>query len=251
MPWEPLGAVPPRELVPARLVLHWAAQLVAAAGEALLPHRPDDSQSALSFAIGAFLGEPIGGGVVALRAAELQLLVADQKLDLPGKTRDDALAWLGAALGQEKPLPPYPHLPPAHPVGGGAPFPAPGVGEAELGRWFGNAVFILERLAARRRDAGPITLWPHHFDVATLLDLGEGRTIGVGLSPGDTSYDEPYFYVTPSPPPSELPALPLGRWHDQGWLGAVLTGSETRGADVAETFVTTAVAACEERISKK
>src|SRR5215813_7972080 len=104
MPWEPLGAVPPRELVPARLVLHWAAQLVAAAGAALLPPRPDDSQSALGFAGGALLGQPIAGRAVALRAPELVLFVADRKLELAGKTRDDALAWLGAALGHEGPL---------------------------------------------------------------------------------------------------------------------------------------------------
>src|SRR5215468_10005588 len=166
MPWEPLGAVPPRELVPARLVLHWAAQLVAAAGEALLGRRPDDSQSALTFAGGAFLGQPIGGRAVALRAPELILFVEGGKLELAGKTREDALTWLGRALGHDGPLPPYPHVPPAHPVGGGAPFPAPGAGEAELTRWFANASSILDRLVARRREASPILLWPHHFDIA-------------------------------------------------------------------------------------
>src|SRR5262249_32663178 len=48
MLWEPLGTVPARELVPARLVLHWAAQIVASAA-ALLPPRADDSHTALTW----------------------------------------------------------------------------------------------------------------------------------------------------------------------------------------------------------
>ena len=54
------------------------------------------------------------------------------------------------------------------------------------------------------------------------------RSIGVGLSPGDESYDEPYFYVRPWPC-SGIPDLPPlegeGKWHTEGWLGAVLPAS--------------------------
>jgi hypothetical protein len=85
-----------------------------------------------------------------------------------------------------------------------------------------------------------VRCWPHHFDIATLIDVsrgasGEARTIGVGLSPGDASYPEPYFYVTPWPAPADpaLMALPGGgAWHRAGWFGAVLTGSAIfAGAD--------------------
>jgi hypothetical protein len=79
----------------------------------------------------------------------------------------------------------------------------------------------------------PVRCWPHHFDIATLVSIpggapGEVRTIGVGLSPGDGSYAEPYFYVTPWPAPDgpTLPELPAGAaWHRAGWFGAVLTGT--------------------------
>ena len=75
--------------------------------------------------------------------------------------------------------------------------------------------------------------WPHHFDLATLVSVpggapGDARTIGVGLSPGDGSYAEPYFYVTPWPSPDSpaLPELPAGAdWHRTGWFGAVLTAT--------------------------
>ena len=52
------------------------------------------------------------------------------------------------------------------------------------------------------------------------------RTIGVGLSPGDHFYAQPYFYMSPSPQvkAAELPQLPmLGAWRTEGFMGAVAT----------------------------
>jgi hypothetical protein len=252
MPWEPLGAVPPGDLVAARLVLHWAAQLVASVGAALLPPLPDDSHTALTWSAGRFVGQAVEGRTTALRAHDLLLSAGERELALPGVTRADALAWLGAAFGRSGALPAYPHLPPAHPVGGDAPFPAAGDGCAELARWYANATFLLEPIAARP-EAGPVRVWPHHFDIATLLDLGGGKTLGVGLSPGDASYAEPYFYVTPYPYPEDRsgPPLPVGKWHTESWFGAVLIGGEVTGADAAQAFVSAAMAACEERSAKK
>ena len=83
-------------------------------------------------------------------------------------------------------------------------------------------------------------IWPHHFDVATLITLHPEantqnvRTLGVGMSPGDATYEEPYFYVTPWPYPevSELPDLDGGgRWHVEGWTGSVLIGTRIAMAD--------------------
>jgi hypothetical protein len=68
--------------------------------------------------------------------------------------------------------------------------------------------------------------------VGTLITLDadadpeKARSIGIGLSPGDGSYDQPYFYVTPWPYPDAavLPTLEAGvEWHTTGWTGAVLT----------------------------
>ena len=42
-----------------------------------------------------------------------------------------------------------------------------------------------------------IQLWPEHFDVGTTLDLGSGRGVNLGFSPGDAFSDEPYAYVGP------------------------------------------------------
>jgi hypothetical protein len=52
--------------------------------------------------------------------------------------------------------------------------------------------------------------------------------IGVGLSPGDRFYGEPYFYLSvyPAPDPSALPKLPpLGHWRVEDFTGAVATAT--------------------------
>ena len=59
-----------------------------------------------------------------------------------------------------------------------------------------------------------------HF---TLLALEEGdpesaQSIGVGLSPGDEAYAEPYLYCNPWPVPARLPAPPAPlQWHTEGF----------------------------------
>jgi hypothetical protein len=118
----------------------------------------------------------------------------------------------------------------------------------ELARWFGGAAAALEdaraRLAELRPGTTPVRCWPHHFDIAMLLSLAAGHSetapaIGIGLSPGDDHYGQPYFYVSPwpAPPVDSLPSLPTpGHWHTQGFIGAIvpadalLTSRERRTA---------------------
>jgi hypothetical protein len=40
-------------------------------------------------------------------------------------------------------------------------------------------------------------LWPEHFDVGSSLDLGSGRGVNLGFSPGDGFSGTPYAYVGP------------------------------------------------------
>ncbi len=97
-------------------------------------------------------------------------------------------------------------------------------------------------------DPGPPEAAPPEAEA----ESESGRTIGVGLSPGDNSYDEPYFYVTPWPYPKgkDFPPLPAGHWHMEFWTGAVLTASELAGAEDPKArvldFLVGAVAGCQE-----
>ena len=135
---------------------------------------------------------------------------------------------------------------PAHPVQDGEPFTEPSPAEMmEIGRWLCNFAVLFgdlessasERPAVRSVDAARV--WPHHFDLGTLLQLnddalpfakGQLQSIGVGLAPDDEDIAEPYLYVNPYPSPEPTSPLPelgtLGHWQREGFVGAVLSGSE-------------------------
>jgi hypothetical protein len=79
-----------------------------------------------------------------------------------------------------------------------------------------------------------IQLWPEHFDVGTGLDLGSGKGVNLGFSPGDAFSREPYLYVGPWGP--ERPGGPE-YWNAP--FGAVLprSGVDDPGAQAAEAFL--------------
>jgi hypothetical protein len=220
--------------------LHWAAQIASAPGTTLLEPRDDASHTNLGWdrSARALAGHPVGGRRSALRLEDATLLVVDEAAKpiatkaLAGETLESALAWLGTHYDGAKLRRPEHELPP-HPVASGAPFS--GAGSPELALLYARADEIISPIAT------PVRCWPHHFDIAALMSTGDERTIGVGLSPGDASYAEPYWYVTPWPyPKSELPALARGTWHRDGWTGAVLLARH--GGD--REFLEEAIAAC-------
>lgn len=185
---------------------------------------------------------------------------------LPGRTDTDARAWLGEHIGMLKLDPaaldaPSPWEMPTHPLAGGTTYDAAGLAaaRAEIAAWFANADRSLKRLRAQYLakvpSVSPVRCWPHHFDMATLISLERGdpehdRSVNAGLSPGDGSYGEPYFYVSPWPYPDTitLPPLPApGHWHTEGFLAAVAPASQILATAApqaaAEGFLETATAA--------
>jgi hypothetical protein len=274
MTWHTLGTFAPRSLVDARVELHWAAQVLSAVGTGWVERRDDDSHTSMEWRQpGVFVGGTNAGTAIALSIANLTLLavrndpsasVAGSVTDefaLTGRTLTEALAWaderMATAAGTAPrglQLPTYDM--PDHRVVHGAHFDTPQPALVELADWYANADALLRAAALREPGATPIRCWPHHFDIAAIAYLDPARAlpsapqIGFGLSPGDSSYPEPYFYLTPYPIAvgKELPPLPGGHWHRQGWTGAVLTGSEllesSDPAQHAARFLEQALAAC-------
>jgi hypothetical protein len=252
----------------ARAAAHCAAQLVAAAGATLGQHRADDSHTSLEWRDGpqALAGVTISradrAARAALRPVDLSLQVWDgtgqvAALSLERRTMSDALDWLADALARALDLATAPLARPqqplsAHPVARGGPFdPVDRDAGAQLAGWFAGADRLLQALAAAVPEASAVRCWPHHLDIATLIALdpagtpaATARSVGVGLSPGDASYDQPYWYVTPWPYPrtEQLPALALGHWHTHGWAGAVLPAAAITGGDEIAAFLAAAVA---------
>jgi hypothetical protein len=247
-PWRTLGMVDPRRLVESRETLHHAAQLLALAGASFIPPESDDSHTSMSWLAShtALATQPIHGQTTfrfALRLADLTLLVVDERsgdssqaFGLAGARRADAVEWMGARAADAgldaSCLRTTLHFTIGpHPTDAGAAFQVPSDGSlTELARWYSDASLLLKERRASMLGAGPVRCWPHHFDLATLVRLPRGgpfKTIGIGLSPGDGSYAEPYYYVGPSPAPTVMPrSLSVGGWHTTSWWGAALVGTE-------------------------
>ena len=238
--WEQLGQVSPQTLTNARLQLHWASQIVAAVGNALIPPESDDSHTNLEWspALQALQGNPLPDGKrVALQLESLELVLVAaagqivQAIVLPGKTLQDGLDTVGSWLGTTLNLRDYEM--PEHATANGDSFSLDETESCrELGRWYANADTALRSLR-EQQPGDPVRCWPHHFDIATLLRIERGERsegiVGVGMTPGDHNYAEPYWYVSAWQKPDnldlpDLPTLPSGGfWRPEGWFGAVLT----------------------------
>lgn len=222
-------------LIDTRLQLHWAAQAAAGVGRTVLPKQADDSHTNFSW---CHEREALlqGDGKSGVRVRDLTLLFGDEEYPLAGRTLDDAFRFFEERVGKMLERPGE-ATPPDHPVANGCVFePVPAELEA-LAELYAKADLELQRINT------PVRCWPHHFDIATLISLGGGRTIGAGFVPGDAQFPEPYWYVTPWPYPADrtnTKPLPSGFWNTEPWFGAVLLVSE--GADVRE-FLEAAVSA--------
>ncbi len=101
--------------------------------------------------------------------------------------------------------------------------------------WFDLGWRVLDVVTSDQapgRGWATIQLWPEHFDVGTGLDLGSGRGVNLGFSPGDAFSEEAYVYVGPWGP--ERPGDP-GYWNAP--FGAVVPQSAADDAEAAAAFL--------------
>jgi hypothetical protein len=266
--WRPVDPRRAGELVDARLQLHHAAQLVAAFGICYLPAQADDSHTNMEWLAPIIalasqrVGQPGTGVAVQLHPFALLVLDADNTVVatslLDGASLDGAARWLREQLARRGfdsaryTLERHYEIP-HHRVADGAAFDAAGDRLDELANWYSNADSILRQVVVATPNASPVRCWPHHFDIATLLEVAPGKTISLGMEPGDDYWREPYFYASMSPaPPVHLPRSELagdGVWNTRDWIGAALPGSRltasTQRAQIAD-FISAAVRACTE-----
>jgi hypothetical protein len=254
--WHPLQSFDRARLGKARVQAHVAAQWLARAAFAYVPAQPDDRHSNLGWddGFGGLVTRALPNGAqIGLRVADLTLAVLDganARLALDGNGDAQVRAWLGRQMAPRGFDPnaldaPLPYEAPA--LASAAVYAVADLGPSlnALAAWQSNANAALEaqrqHIIAEGHDAPPVRCWPHHFDFDTLVTLAPGRTTGVGFSPGDGFYDEPYFYVSlyPRPDIAALPPLPaIGHWHTGQFIAAVATASRIvaavdQGQDVA------------------
>ena len=245
--WRQLRGVDQGDLREARLQAHYAAQWLARFARAYVAPQPDDGHTSLRWddARDSFTTQPASNGTrLSLKIADLTLALhggdasaRGPSLSLNARSEAQIRQWLGGELVARGLDPaaldaPSPYEMPAHALARGAVYDASGSadGLTEHAAWFANANVSLGSVQKRMTQgvASPVCCWPHHFDLATLTTLkrdGEAdRYLGVGLSPGDHYYDEPYFYVSvyPKPDLAALPALPeTCHWHTHEFVAAI------------------------------
>lgn len=254
--WQPVRPEEAARLTDSRLQLHHAAQFGAAAGISFLPHLPDDSHTSLEWvpALSGLFSQVIPARTafrVGVKPVKLGLLIvsADNRplaeYHLHGRTITEAKDWVRSQIkllgadGSRYTLNRHYEIP-RHDVAIGESFDASEPSRfEELAKWLGNGAAMLGSLTRSAMRAREVRCWPHRFDIGTVVEVVPGRSIGVGLEPGDQYYDEPYFYVNmnPQPPASRIQSRPLwgnGEWHTKDWVGAVLCGSRLGAASSQE-----------------
>ena len=240
--WQQLSPVNESRLLAARGQLHQAVQLLTAVGISFVDQQADDSHTALQWdpQTNIFLSQAFGSDhnfQVGLKPQDLSCQVIHNhelllSLKLNGTTlkqvasdlqfflEDHGLPKNVFTMAKHFELPDYPDR-------WLSPFDTSDQPAFDLlASAFANAYPLIDKIAQNDSRAGNQLTWPHHFDMAILLTLDKGRSIGVGMSPGDASYTAPYYYVNVWPYPAEdqinNQPLTFGKWHTEGWTGMVL-----------------------------
>ncbi len=271
--WRPVGTVDPQSLGESRVVAHSALQWLARLALSYVEPVDDQSHTNLGWdeAMNALETREIAPGVtVELRLPDFTMQFKEEgertthEIFLDDRSPAAVEAWilielLHRHMDRDRFSKDLPYDVPNLMVGDAVEFfHDPHIAElAELTAWFANANAVLSVVKEEYASVSPgpseVRCWPHHFDMATLISFETGdpekaRSIGVGLSPGDEHYDEPYFYVSPYPrlSPWELPDLhDLGHWHKKGFVGAVAPASriveKSAGADDVLEFLRTSI----------
>ena len=218
-------------------VLHRAVQYLATAAKSYVPSRPDDSHTNLGWngQAMAFSTHDLDDTGVSLQfqvpSFQLQW-VRDHHLlagfDLDGHTHTEIVAWItesAPSVGLPANYTFDLHYEISYPLTPGYRFEKP---EAE----------VLARLVELRSRGSTVLIgasiglnlglkprvWPHHFDTGYLIELDEGRAIGVGMAVPDKLIDDFYLYISGYQghsyiDNSGMPEIALGKKYDDWWKG--------------------------------
>ena len=239
--------IPPKNLVEAREQLHQAVQLVAAFARSYSASMKDDQYASLSWVDGG-LQTILVNGELSIRckleferfeiqflnevAATISSFALDNITELEALSKvKEFLTTHGFDITRFTLKLPY-EIPD---YSNEVKFKSLKEEYAVLRGYFDLASKLLTEVADENSNASDILCWPHHFDIATLITISDSgnpetaSSIGVGLSPGDNHYSEPYFYISPWPHPDsyqDLPKLSIGHWHTENFFSAILTATE-------------------------
>ena len=244
--WKKLDSFDTELLTDNKNQLHQAIQNVAAVGRTFLPQSDSDEAATLIWDpnLARMVGKWIQGGIKfrsSIHPETFTVHLVDASVTsmastgMAGKKQGAIMVWLeeqltrlelnSKALSLDRPyeLPEYPQAK-------RKPFQPDTEAQVYLTCLYHNAWLVLDQIAKTKEGFEPLAIWPHHFDVGTrqiVKDTGDRETsasVGIGMSPGDEDFGQPYFYVNVLPYPSieSLEPLLFGEWYEHEWVGAVL-----------------------------
>ena len=76
------------------------------------------------------------------------------------------------------------------------------------------------------QESSPVQLWPHHMDIAFACYAETDLLVTCGFLTGDTTIEEPYFYITVYPELEDIHSLSLcenAYCHTEEWQGIIMT----------------------------
>lgn len=250
--WINLTPVDLQGVKQAKEQFHKASQSVAATGRHFLEASPQDENAVLSWdkGIQGMVGKwiPTSEGTIraGLRLPDPIIFIQDEfsqiveESPIRDKTFSQLMIWFEEKMGARGlPVENFSaHLPyelPEYASQNGKPLVfSDDTSHEALVVMYDNCYNIMTEVKQAFDPLTKTTIWPHHFDEAIsikLKDSGDPDTstfLGLGFSPGDDHYDEPYFYVNswPYAEDSLLKSLPAGDWHTDEWVGAFLKVQE-------------------------
>ncbi|WP_067033124.1 hypothetical protein [Allomuricauda sp. CP2A] len=223
---------------------HLASQYLAMAGKSFLDHLEDDSHTNLGFSIAekSLLTLPLddSGTQLGLNYDTFALewkTTTPQFLSLKGKTHDEIVQWLKTMAKSSHFTRPYKynlHYGLPYKMAKEDTFELVSKNEAqELIRIRTLAQNVLTTFLAAENLKSDIRVWPHHFDTGAFAHLhdGSGKSVGLGLAIPDGMVDDFYFYISGYRGNTSLRTwafepLSHGKWHNNGFKGAVLPVSK-------------------------
>ncbi len=221
--------------------MHLAAQYLAAAGISFLPKKDDDGHTNLGWSIEKQHMEthPLSsnGDVLSLNYKSFSLIWnsnnGSAKLPLDGKTHAEILKWLQdtsqAFLNKAYTYDFHYDLPYTIDASFTYHFE-----ESEIARLANLRNLAQSSLVDTLKVTGlesDVRIWPHHFDSGAYASVNDDIAVGFGLAIPDKVVDEHYFYISgykgdDSIATDSFDKLSLGKWKNNGFIGAVLPATK-------------------------
>lgn len=241
-------------------IAHRAVQYLATAAKSFLPAKADDSHTNMAWDAesNSFETHKLNDQGVKLQlqlpAFRLQWTKGEtvlEGLNLHRCTHRQVLSWMGSSAASMRLVGNYAyqlHYEIPYPLADDYVFEKPQ--QQALDRL---AAIRTKRSTALKAASEALGLnleprvWPHHFDTGYLIELDQGRAIGVGMAVPDKLVNQHYLYVSGYKghdylDNSQLPDNLLGKKYTDWWKGYAAPIIELDAAQ-AQDFLVTAITA--------